>query len=48
MKPFQITVRTGTACRQYTAIADSSADAAIAAAELAGDTPCGITVTSQG
>lgn len=47
VKPFQITVRTDTACMRYTALAVSSPDAAVHAAELFGDIPCGITVTSH-
>jgi hypothetical protein len=45
MKPFTITARTAAHCIRYSALAMSSIDAAIAAADLFGDTPCGITVT---
>jgi hypothetical protein len=46
MKPFHITARTATHCIRYGAIARSSIQAALDAAELFGDTPCGITVTA--
>lgn len=47
MKTFQITVRTATRCTTYSALAASSSQAAIDAADLFGDAPCGITVTSH-
>lgn len=47
MNCFTITARTATTSITYSALAASSADAALDAAELFGDTPCGITVTCQ-
>lgn len=44
MKIFFITTRTITHYTRYTASAVSSSQAAIDAAEMFGDTPCGITV----
>jgi hypothetical protein len=44
MKPFLITARTATACMTFSTLAHSSSDAAVMAAELLGDQPCGITV----
>jgi hypothetical protein len=48
MFPFRITARTPTHCIRYSALAPSSSQAALDAAELFGDTPCGITVTCHG
>jgi hypothetical protein len=45
LKPFRVTARTATSCIHYSAIATSSANAAIDAAELFGDEPCSVTVT---
>ncbi|MFZ3286214.1 MAG: hypothetical protein WA191_05145 [Telluria sp.] len=42
---FQITVRTGTHCTKFSALAESASDAWGKASELFGDTPCGISVT---
>jgi hypothetical protein len=48
MNRFTITARTATGQRiTYSALAACSADAARDAADLFGDTPCGITVTCQ-
>lgn len=46
MKSFQITVRTATSCTTYSALAATSCDALMDAADLFGDAPCGITVTT--
>jgi hypothetical protein len=42
---FHITARTGTSRVEYSAIATSSIDAALDAADLFGDEPCSVTVT---
>jgi len=44
MKKFQITARTAASCIHYSALAFSSFDAALAAADLFGDEPCSISV----
>lgn len=45
---FNITIRTVSATRRYTAVAESAADAFRTAGEAHGDEPCGITVTPAG
>lgn len=47
MHRFQITVRTAAGRTIYSALAATSSDALMDAAELFGDTPCGITVISH-
>jgi hypothetical protein len=48
-QPFLVTVRTADQCTRYTdELSTSSAEAALKAAQLCGDTPCGVTVTVQG
>jgi hypothetical protein len=44
MKPYLITVRTASACITYTALASSSAQAALDAVDTCAPAPCGITV----
>jgi len=44
MNHFTVTVRTTGSSTTYTALAQSSGDAYANAADLFGDTPCGITV----
>jgi hypothetical protein len=44
LKAFHITAHTGTCRVEYSAIATSSADAALDAADLFGDVPCSVTV----
>lgn len=46
MSHFTITVRTATHRNTFSAIAASSCEAAMLAAELLGDQPCGITVVA--
>jgi hypothetical protein len=48
MKTFHITVRSATGCIRYSALARSSSQAALDAAELFGDAPCGISVKALG
>jgi hypothetical protein len=45
MQPFLITARTDATCLTFSALARSSAEAAMLSAELLGGQPCGITVT---
>lgn len=48
MQAFLVTVRTAIQRTSYTdELSTSSAEAAMKAAQLCGDTPCGITVTAQ-
>lgn len=44
MNQFIVTVRTGASSTTFPALAPSSSDAYADAADLFGDTPCGITV----
>lgn len=44
MRAFDVTVRTNSHSMSYTAPAKSSSDAWMAAAELHGDVPCGVSV----
>ena len=46
MRPFIITARTPTCCVTFSALAHSSADAALLTVQLLGDQPCGITVVA--
>lgn len=45
MESFQITAHNGKRYLRYAALATSSVDAALAAADLFGDEPCSVTVT---
>jgi hypothetical protein len=45
MRTFLITARIPGNCMTFTALARSSAEAAMLSADLLGDQPCGITVT---